>query len=252
MSQYAVQDGSDQWQRARSSCDVTGSNFAAACGLDDSRSRMKFWRVRRGLEREERPPAFVQAYLDGGKEDEPFAATAFALSGLLAPAHLLCHDGQHTRRYAGFQWGTNNDRVELAPHKRLGYEPVALLEIKTVQREVHEGDEPVYALPDALVKNAMQLLLQLWCRRLSYGRLFYWHRATGCYRCFELSLLDSHAFADGPLRWALETLRSAEEPKRMDAKLKLERRKYVLDRFFIGASKKRKRESPDEDSAEAE
>lgn len=227
MDRYLVPRDREAWQAARDACDITGTSFADACGLG-SGSRLRFWRIRHKLEKPERPPPFVQAMLDGGQDDEPLAAVAFR--PLLWPGQLLAHCGQRRRRFEGFLFGVNPDRLVLTPY-RGGYDVTNLLEIKTVQRDVGES-EPIPEFPDKLVPNTLQLLLQLWCCRLEHGWLFYWHRASGAYRRFEVRM-DWHAFREGPLQWALETLRAVEIPKRMDPAVKRERIQFVLDHFYV-------------------
>lgn len=225
MHQFAVQDHGDNFAEIRQQCDVTGTSFAAACGLDDGKSRTFFWELRKGLRTDNRPPPDVREMLDLGTAQEPYAALAFAASGLLAPGEFLCHYGQQRRRAAGYLFGVHLDRLIYS--SRPVQEPVRLLEIKTVQSDLERG------MPaEPKMRDVMQTLLQLWCMRLEHGHLFYWRKETGEWASWRVRL-DSFAFTEGPLSWAFETLEAQAAPKRMPSELKRERTEFVRDHFLV-------------------
>lgn len=230
MHQYSVQDHGDNFSAIRKECDVTGTSFAAACGLDDGKSRTFFWELRRGLRTETVPPPDVREKLDAGTAQEPYAVTAFVQSGLLGPDEIVFHYGQKRRQHGGFLFGTHLDRLIYST--RPVVEPVKVLEIKTVQTDLERG------MPaEAKLRDVMQTMLQLWCMRLEHGRLFYWRAETGEYRSWRVQL-DTFAFLEGPMQWALETLQSESAPKRMQPDVKRERAQFVRDHFLVASDGK--------------
>ena len=227
MERYAVQDGSGGWHAAREECDMTGTSFASACGLDVDKSRKMFWKIRKGLQKPTHSselPFFVQDALNGGREDEPWAAHAYALSGLLLPREFLCSSGQVRRMWKGLLYGCNLDREIWTWEPKT--ERVRLLEIKTIQ-----NGEPPAEVPRKFFANLLQLLLQMFCARLEYGDLFYWRRETGEWRCFHVRM-HHDAFAAGPLQWAAETADAHTEPPNMNAELRAHRQQYLLYYFI--------------------
>jgi hypothetical protein len=214
----------DDWQAARSRCDINASEAGEACGLG-YRSRAEWVAVRLGERKKAINDEFLEAVMQRGHDDQPFAEYTY-VEHILSEEERMLPEAHYRRTL--YQ---NNDVwiVGATPDALVTDREGCLL--RTVEYKCSQNDgEGVPSAPRA--NHLIQCVTQLYVMGLREAHLFYYRRATGVYRCFRV-VSDDTLFFNVVWPWLREALEMESSSKARMPKGEIERRTQLLYEAFL-------------------
>jgi hypothetical protein len=197
-----VEPNSAAWLLARQKVEVRASDAGAACGVNASVSRGKWWKQYVAGEKPPEPDEYAKEIMRRGHEDEPWCVWAFEQTLGIDATWVHSADWCVARTPRGVLVGATPDRLVTDSICTV------LLECKSKQ-----GSSTGVPLETPDPAHVVQVYLQMYTTHTGHAFLQYYRRSTGEASLFTIDWLpDLFAQID---EWLEQCVRSPQEPPRM-------------------------------------